>query len=37
MQGAEHCANEDLSWIGLKFPGEDEYHAFPKDDLQPAD
>lgn len=35
--GAEHCATRGFSWVGLMFPREDEYHAFPIDELKPSD
>jgi hypothetical protein len=35
--GAEACATKDFSWIGLLFPGEDMYHAFPIEELKEGD
>jgi hypothetical protein len=35
--GAEHCATENFEWIGLVFPGEEQFHAFRFGDLKPAD
>jgi len=35
--GAEHCATKDFTWVGLMFPGENEYHAFRLEDLDAAD